>query len=215
MKTLYFYNSLFDKGKIYKHTLSDNEAISIANEFTDDVFINFVTTQAKLIQSGYFEECQNRISTYGIRTILDAVGLTHRFANNGVELNRILLSSSDKIIDLVVMSEHDKNIAKYLRWLMGNYIKFFNYHFGELILIVSDTDDMDFYPDGFNPIKFKTDSRVFYSKHNKPETKNICQVCKINIKQGKIIYLYPSTLLIGCSQLVLQSVDLLGGILKF
>jgi len=102
-----------------------------------------------------------------------------------------------------------------LKWLIGNYLKLFNYHYGELILIESDKDDMDFLPGGFEPIKFNADSRIFYSKHNETLTRKICKFCRIKIKQGKIVYLYSSTLLIGCSQLILQSVELLGGIVKF
>jgi hypothetical protein len=107
------------------------------------------------------------------------------------------------------MAKNDKNIAEYLIWLTNNYLKLFKYHYGELVLIESQFDEIEMLHKGFKPLSFSPDVRVFYSKHNKEETKYICELFKIKHLKGKIIPLYPSILLIAFSQQIIHGTDYL------
>jgi len=213
MKTLYFYSGNDEKSISFLQT--NGQAVSIANQYIDEHLINFLIFKKKILKSEYLANCQSCISKSGIRTILDAVGFVDKHADDGVELNRILLSEPKTIKLLVQMGGRDKNIAKYLYWVASNYLKLFNYYYGELVLIVSDKDDMDILPEGFKPISFSRDSRVFYSKGNEDMTKFICELCEIKPLQGKVISLFPSALLITFAQLIIHGSDFLDELMKF
>jgi hypothetical protein len=203
MKKLYFYSNHDEKFSSWNQT--NGQATSIVNKFIDEYCINFLIYKKELVTSEYLANCQNRISKISIRIILDSIGFVDRYANDGVELNKILLSNPKTIKLLVSMAKKDKNIAKYLKWTIGNYFKLFHFYYGELVLIESNKNDMDILPAGFKPYSFDPYNKVFYSKQGEETTKFMCELFEIKPLKGKVISLFPSALLIIFGQILIQS----------
>ena len=207
MKTLYFYSYNDDQFTSFPQT--NGQAVSIVNQYIDEYLIYFLIFKKNILKSEYLTKCQSVISKSGIRTILDAVGFVDKHADDGVELNRILLSDPKTIKLLVQMAGKDKNIAKYLYWLTSNYLKLLKCHYGELVLIESDIDDLDILPDAFKPHSLHKYNKVFYSKEDEETTKFMCELFEIKPLKGKVISLFPSALVITFGQLVIHSSEFL------
>jgi len=188
MKTLYFYSYNDDQFTSFPQT--NGQTVSIVNQYIDEYLINFLIFKKKIISSEYLTTWQLKIGKESIRTILDAVGFVDKHADDGVELNRILLSNPKTIKLLAQMAETDKNIAKYLYWVASNYLKLFEFHYGELVLIESDIDDMDILPEDFKPHSFHQYNKVFYSKEDEETTKFMCELFEIKPMKGKVIKIY-------------------------
>lgn len=214
MKTLYFYSQKDEEIRIASIKTS-SQVTSIINELQDEYFLRFLLFKTSIVKPKHLIESQNKISLSSIRVVLDAIGCFDTHFYDGVSLNKFLLHDPDKIKLIVAMAKEDKSIARYLHWVIGNYVKLFNYHYGELIMVVSNRDDIKSLPAGFLPVKFSTDKRVFYTKHDHTKTMRICKACKIQIKKGKILSLYPSAFLIAFSQLILQGADFITDLAKF
>jgi len=213
MKTLYF--GSYNDGQFTSFHQTNGQAVSIANQYIDEYLINFLIFKQRILNSEYLSECQSSISKSGIRTILDAVGFVDKYAENGVELNKTLLKNPKTIKLLTQMAGKDKNIARYLHWLTSNYLKLFEYYYGELVLIESDVHDMDVLPEGFKPYSFGSYNKVFYSKEDKETTQFICELFEIKPLKGKVIPLFPSALFITFGQLVIYGSGFLDELMKF
>lgn len=214
MKTLYFYSHI-DEEIRHSTIQTKNQVSSIINELPNEYFLSFLLYKTKSSNPEHLLKCQNLISQRSIQIILDAAGCNNKRANDGAGLNKILLHKFTDMKLLFALADRDIIIAEYLSWVIGNYIKLFNFNYGELILIVSDDDDLNLLPSGFKPIKYKPDNRVFYTKHNHDKTRKICEACGINISKGNILTLFPSTLLLALIQLLVQGTDLIGEFMVF
>jgi len=213
MKTLYFCS--YNDGEITSFHQTDGQAVSIANLHIDEYLINFLIFKRRIIDSKYLSECQSSISKSSIRTVLDAAGYVDKNADNGIELNKILLDNPKSIKHLVQMAVKDKTIANYLYWLTSNYFKLFEYYYGELVLIESVLDDMDILPKGFKTFTFYPNNRVFYSKLSGEQTKDICKVLKSKPSKVSEVPLILSALLITFGQLVMYGSGFLDELINF
>ena len=210
MKTLYFHS--INDGLIRHASIKDlSSVISIVNQNRDQTFLKFLMFKTSIADPVHLYNCQNKISKKDISKILHYVGEFDKRVRNGRELSKLLLHKPDNLDKVFMMAQYNKLIANYLNWIFGNYIKLFNNHYGELIMIVSKYDDIKLLPDKFSPITYKTDTRVFYTMHDGAKTREICEACAIKIKNGKILTLYPNTFFIASLQLLLQGADLMGG----
>lgn len=201
MKTLYFYSH--NDGVIRHTSVKTNEqVVSIINEVYDERFLRFLSFRTSILDQYGFEKYLNNISSRTIRDLLDAAGYQDKFVTNGVELKKLLFKD---ISNLFIIAQQDGFILSYLKWLLKNYLKMFNHHFGELILIVSNKDDISYLPKGFKPITFKPDRRVFYSKQNQVNTRLITQECGIKTKTAKILTFSLNNFVIVLAHVFIQS----------
>jgi hypothetical protein len=171
--------------------------------------------RASIADPIHLYNCQNKISKKNISKILHCVGVFNKRVRNGHELSKLLLHKADDLDKVFTMAQYNKLIANYLNWVFSNYIKLFNNHYGELIMIVSKYDDINLLPDKFSPVTFKTDTRVFYTMHDSIKTRVICEACGIKIKNGRILKWGPNNLIILYIQLLLHGVDLMGDFMVF
>jgi hypothetical protein len=171
--------------------------------------------RASIADPIHLYNCQNKISKKNISKILHCVGVFDKRVKNGRELSKLLLHSQNDLDKLFRIAQYNELVAHYISWVFGNYIKLFNHHYGELIMIVSKCDDIKLLPDKFSSVTFKTDSRVFYTMHDSIKTRYLCEVCGIKIKNGKIFKWRPNNVYIPYVSLLLQSADFLGEIMIF
>jgi len=214
MKALYFYSK--HDGEIRAACIKSNtQVVSIINHIPDECFLKFLMFKTSISNPEYLNECHNKICPRSIRLVLDAVGFFDTHVIDGAGLNHFLLKDPDNIRLIVAMAKEDKTIARYLSWAFGNYVSLFEDHYGELILIVSNRDDIRKLPLGYLPEKLGKDKRVFYSRYDSNVTKRICDACNLKIEKGEIISLFPSAVSIALGQLILQGIDFLGDLPKF
>ena len=142
MKTLYFYSKRDGEMRIAS-IKTNTQVTSIINQIPNEYFIRFLMFKASVANPEYLDGSQNKICTRSIRMVLDALGFFDKHVIDGEGLNHFLLKDSDNIRLILAMAKEDKTIARYLYWVISNYVELFNHHYGELVLIVSRRDDIE------------------------------------------------------------------------
>ena len=182
MNALYFYSH--NDGEFRAANVESLEQLtSIINQDFNICFLDFLRYRTSIIDSYLLKRWQGTINYDDIQLILDALGFRDNHVTNGAQFNDFLLKNSmiKKYLFTSAFVENpslkDELCLKYLKWVFNNYIRIFNKHYGELVLIVSDDKPINRLPDGLHLIKFKGDKRNFYSTQDVNKAKEICLAC--------------------------------------